>query len=85
MPDRTVTFRRMGLPEKCAVAFARSANTVPGLGVLTGLFLLLTLLVLLGGHTVVGVFLLLLAGALGGQLWRVRANVPSPSLQEQVT
>jgi len=85
MPDRTVTFRRMGLPQKCAVAFARSANTVPGLSVLTGLFLLLTLLVLLGGHTFVGIFLLLLAGALGAQLWRVRSHVPSAPLQEQVT
>jgi len=85
MPDRTVTFRRMGLPQKCAVAFARSANTVPGLSVLTGLFLLLTLLVLLGGHTVVGIFLLLLAGALGAQLWRVRSHVPAALLQEQVT
>ena len=85
MPDRTVTFRRMGLAQKCAVAFARSANTVAGLSVMTGVVLLLTLMLLVGGHTFVGVVLLLLAAALGAQLWRVRSHVPSTPLQEQVT
>jgi hypothetical protein len=85
MPDREVTFRKMGLGQKCAVAFARSANTVPGLSVLVGLVLLLTLLLLLGGHTVVGGVFLLLAGALGAQLYRLRSHHPAPVVQEPVT
>jgi hypothetical protein len=85
MPDREVTFRRMALGHKCAVAFGRSANTVPGLSVLVGVVLLLTVLLLLGGHTVVGGVFLLLAAALGAQLWRLHSQHPAASLQEPAT
>ncbi len=85
MPDREVTFRRMGLGHKCAVAFARSANTVPGLSVLVGLVLLLTLLLLLGGHTVVGGVFLVLTGALSAQLYRLHSHHPPAVVTEPVT
>jgi hypothetical protein len=75
----------MSLGHKCAVAFARSANTVPGLSVLVGVVLLLTVLLLLGGHTVVGGVFLLLAAALGAQLWRLRSHQPSAMTQEPAT
>jgi hypothetical protein len=85
MPDREVTFRKMGLGHKCAVAFARSANTVPGLSVLVGVVLLLTLVLLLGGHTLVGGVFLVLAVALGAQLWRLHSHHPSAVVQEPAT
>ena len=84
MPDRQVTFNRMGLPERCAIGFARSANTKPGLIVLASLMLLLTLWSLVGGHRMVASVFLLLTAALGAQLWRIeggslgtRATTPS--------
>lgn len=74
MPDREVTFRRMGLPERCAIGFARAANTKPGLIVLMSLMLLLTVWSVIGGHRVMAFFLLVLSGALGAQLWRLEGG-----------
>ena len=81
MPDRAVTFQRMSLGERSAMTFARFANTRVGLSSLLGLFAVLALLAILGGHRVVGVFLLILAGALGAQLWRTEtaARVVAPA------
>jgi hypothetical protein len=85
MPDREITFSRMGLPERCAIGFARSANTKPGLIVLLSVTLLLTVWSMVGGHRSVAVVFLLLTATLGAQLWRVeggqfgtRATPPSP-------
>ena len=84
MPDREVTFDRMRLAERCAIGFARFANTKPGLIALVSVTLLLTLGLLLGGHRLVGMVFLVLTGALGAHLWRteggrpVAAGPPSP-------
>jgi hypothetical protein len=85
MPDREITFSRMGLPERCAIGFARSANTKPGLIVLLSVTLLLTVWSMVGGHRSVAVVFLLLTATLGAQLWRVeggqfgtRATPPTP-------
>ncbi|MGA8247501.1 MAG: hypothetical protein WB797_11390 [Nocardioides sp.] len=69
MPDRAVTFQRMGAAEIVTVAFARAANTTRGLAVMLGLSLLLVLLGLLGGHRVVASVFVVVALALGMQLW----------------
>jgi hypothetical protein len=74
MPDREVTFRRMALPERCAVGFARSANTKPGLVVLVSLTLLLTIWSVLGGHKLLAFVLLALSASLGAQLWRLEGG-----------
>jgi hypothetical protein len=70
MPDRTVTFQRMSIQERSAMAFARFVNTRIGLSAMLGVLLLLTLWAMLGGHRVVGVTLLILAGAVGAHLYR---------------
>jgi zinc protease len=71
MPDRAVTFRRMGPTEICAVAFARAANTRQGLAAMLGFSLLLVLLGLLSGHPLVASVFVLVALALGMQLWLI--------------
>jgi hypothetical protein len=85
MPDREVTFRRMAPTERCAIGFARLANTRPGLIALLSLTVLLTLWSLVGGHRTVAFVLLLLSASLGAQLWRIeggqlgpRTTPPSP-------
>jgi hypothetical protein len=85
MPDREVTFKRMPPAERCAIGFARLANTKPGLIVLMSLTGLVTLWSMLGGHRMVAVVFLLLSASLGAQLWRieggqfgVRPTPPSP-------
>jgi hypothetical protein len=85
MPDREVTFKRMGPAERCAIGFARSANTKPGLIVLVSLTLLLTLWSVVDGHRLMAFVLLLLSATLGAQLWRIeggqlgaRTTPPSP-------
>jgi hypothetical protein len=74
MPDREVTFKRLGLTERCAIGFARAANTKHGLIALTSLMLLLTLWSVVGGHRFVAFFLLVLSAALGAQLWRIEGG-----------
>jgi hypothetical protein len=85
MPDREVVFKRMTVAERCAVGFARAANTKPGLIVLISLMVLLTLWSVVGGHRILAFFLLALGGCLGAQLWRIeggelarRPTPPSP-------
>jgi hypothetical protein len=81
MPDRALTFRRMGPAEICAVAFARAANTTRGLAVLLGCSLLLVMLGLLGGHPLVASVFVLVALALAMQLWLTEGHslrVPWP-------
>jgi hypothetical protein len=85
MPDREVTFKRMGPAERCAIGFARSANTKPGLIVLVSLTLLLTLWSVVDGHRLMAFVLLVLSATLGAQLWRLeggqlgaRTTHPSP-------
>jgi hypothetical protein len=79
MPDREVTFSRMGLAERCAIGFARFANTKPGLVAMLSLTLLVTLWLLLGGHRMLGTVFLLLSGALGAQLWRTEGGHLGPA------
>ena len=74
MPDREVTFKRMGLAERSAIGFARAANTKPGLIVLISLMLLLTLWSVIGGHRFLAFVLLVLGATLGAQLWRVEGG-----------
>jgi hypothetical protein len=74
MPDREVTFSRMGPAERCAIGFARVANTKPGLIVLISLMLLLTVWAVVGGHRLMAFCLLMLSGALGAQLWRIEGG-----------
>jgi len=85
MPDREVTFKRLGLTERGAIGFARAANTRRGLLVLISLMALLTVWSMIGGHRFIAVFLLALGGMLGAQLWRIeggqlgaRSTPPSP-------
>jgi hypothetical protein len=70
MPDRTVTFQPMSLTDRSARAFARVANTRIGLATLLGIVTLLAVWAIVGGHPVPGVVFLVLAAALGAQLWR---------------
>lgn len=74
MPDREVTFRRLGLPERCAIGFGRAANTKPGLIVLISVALLLTLWSVVGGHRMMASVLLVLSATLGAQLWRIEGG-----------
>jgi hypothetical protein len=74
MSDRTVTFQRMSVTERAASAFARVANTRIGLSSLLAVVTLLALWGMIGGHLIVGVVLLLLAAALGAQLWRTEVG-----------
>jgi hypothetical protein len=74
MPDREVTFRRMGLAERCAVGFARSANTKRGLVVLASVTLLLAIWSVIGGHKLLAFVLLALSASLGAQLWRLEGG-----------
>ncbi|HEX4686389.1 MAG TPA: hypothetical protein VH228_06380 [Nocardioides sp.] len=85
MPDREVMFRRLGLAERCAIGFARAANTKRGLIVLISVMVLLTVWSVAGGHRLMAFVLLVLAATLFAQLWRVeggqlgpRATPPSP-------
>jgi hypothetical protein len=85
MPDREVTFKRLGVAERCAIGFARAANTKPGLIVLISVMLLLAVWSVTGGHRFMAVALLALGGTLGAQLWRreggqlgTRSTPPSP-------
>jgi hypothetical protein len=78
MPDREVTFHRMGVAERCAIGFARTANTKPGLIVLISVTLLLTLWSVLGGHRVLAFFLVVLSATLGAQLWRIEGGQLGP-------
>ena len=83
MPDREVTFKRMGLAERSAIGFARAANTKPGLIVLISLMLLLTLWSVIGGHRFLAFVLLVLGATLGAQLWRVEGGQlggPAPAV-----
>jgi hypothetical protein len=74
MPDREITFRRMGPAERAAVGFARAANTKPGLIVLASVMLLLTLWSVVSGHRLMAFVLLVLTATLGAQLWRVEGG-----------
>jgi len=74
MPDREVTFKRLGVAERCAIGFGRAANTKPGLIVLMSVMLLLTIWSLVGGHRFITVALLALGGMLGAQLWRIEGG-----------
>ena len=74
MPDREVAFRRMGLTERCAVGFARSANTKHGLVVLVSMTLLLTVWSVVGGHKAMAFALLALSAMVGAQLWRLEGG-----------
>jgi hypothetical protein len=85
MPDREVTFKRLGVAERCAIGFGRAANTKQGLTVLIAVMLLLTIWSVVGGHRFITVALLALGGMLGAQLWRMeggqlgtRSTPPSP-------
>ncbi len=85
MPDREVTFKRMSPTERCAIGFARLANTRPGLVAMISVTLLLTLWSLIGGHKMLALVLFLLSASLGAQLWRIegghlgtRTTPPSP-------
>ncbi|HEY1355615.1 MAG TPA: hypothetical protein VGF09_04805, partial [Solirubrobacterales bacterium] len=68
MPDREVTFRRLSVPARCAIGFARVANTKPGLFAMLGVTALITLWLVLGRHLFLGTVFLLLTAALGAQL-----------------
>jgi hypothetical protein len=74
MPDREVTFNRMGPTERAAIGFARAANTKPGLVVLLSATLLITLWSLVGGHRLVAFVFLVLAACVGTQLWRIEGG-----------
>jgi hypothetical protein len=78
MPDREVTFKRMSVAERCAIGFARAANTKPGLIVLLSVMLLITLWAVIGGHRFVAFFLVLLSATLGAQLWRLEGGQLGP-------
>ena len=85
MPDRTVTFQPMSLTDRSARSFARIANTRVGLTSLLAVVTLLALWGIVAGHLIPGVVLLILAAALGAQLWRnemgdaATASTPPPS------
>jgi hypothetical protein len=78
LPDREVTFKRMGVAERCAIGFARAANTKPGLIVLISVMLLLTLWSVVGGHKFLAFVLVVLSASLGAQLWRIEGGQLGP-------
>jgi hypothetical protein len=68
-PDRAVSFRPMAPGERWVGAAVRWADTSQGLGVMAGIFTLLSVLWMLGSHTVPAVVFLVVAAILGGRLW----------------
>ncbi len=85
MADRAVTFQRMSVSERAASAFARVANTRVGLSSLLGVVALLAVWSIIGGHLIVGVVLLVLAAALGAQLWRTETEHPATQVSPPPT
>jgi hypothetical protein len=80
MPDRTVTFRRMGLPQRLLFAFARWSNTKAGLVTMLSACALIGLYAVIRGHGELGTVFLLLCALLGAQLWRVEGGLlPRPA------
>jgi uncharacterized protein (DUF2237 family) len=77
-PDRAVTFQPMGPGERWLGATLRWADTSQGLGVMAGLFALVAVLWILGGHTVPAVAFLVVAAITGGRLWLRERGGESP-------
>jgi hypothetical protein len=77
MPDRDVTFRRMGVPQRAAKAFVRWANTKPGLITMIALSGVLALWSLVKTTPVVAGVFVALALVMGAQLYRIEGAWPS--------
>jgi hypothetical protein len=79
MPDRIVTFKRMGLAQRGAMTFIRFTSTRAGVIGLLGVVLFLAVWAALGGHHVVSVAFVLLGGVLGAHYWRTLSDQAGPS------
>ena len=77
MPDRAVTFRPMGVPERASLAFVRWAGTRPGLTTMIAICAVLALLSLLGSHVLVGSVFVALGLVIGAQLYRLANTWPA--------
>ena len=77
MPDRDVTFRRMGVPQRAAKAFVRWANTKPGLITMIAVTGLLAVWSLVKTSPVVAGVFVALALVLGAQLIRIEGAWPA--------
>jgi hypothetical protein len=82
MPDREVTFHRMGVPQRAAKAFTRWANTRPGLVTMIAVCTLLALWALVQVHTLVAGVFLAVALVMGAQLYRVHGAGVWPGVDE---
>jgi hypothetical protein len=81
MPDRAITFTPMSPGDRALTASLRWADTTQGLLVLSGVFIALTMLWVMGGQLVPAVVFLVVAASLGGRVWlRERAH---PELEEE--
>ncbi len=77
MPDRDVTFHRMGVPQRGAKAFVRWANTKPGLITMIAVAGVLALWSLVKATPLVAGVFVALALVLGAQLYRIEGAWPA--------
>ena len=77
MPDRDVTFHRMGVPQRTSKAFVRWANTKPGLLTMIAVSALLAVWSLVMGHPIVAGVFVALALVMGAQRYRVDGAWPA--------
>jgi hypothetical protein len=77
MPDRDVTFHRMGVPQRAAKAFVRWASTKSGLLTMIAVTAVLSLWSLVQGHPIVAGVFVALALMLGAQFYRVEGAWPA--------
>ena len=76
MPDREVTFHRMGVPQRAAKAFVRWANTKPGLLTMIAMSVLLAVWSLVKDHPIVAGVFVALSLVMGAQLYRIDGAWP---------
>ena len=82
MPDREVTFHRMGVPQRAAKAFTRWASTRPGLSTMIAVCTLLGLWALVQGRAPVAGVFVAVALIMGAQLYRVQGGGAWPAVEE---
>ncbi len=86
MGDRAATFRRMGPVARAATAFGRVANTRAGLLSLMAVVALVVIWTMVADHLVLGSVFMLVAVALGIQLWHTESgHAPSASAPPPTT
>jgi hypothetical protein len=82
MPDRADTFKRMPPVELATNATISFVGTIPGQIVLAAFTFLLVVMALAGGHTLIGLVLVLATVALAGRVAIEMRRVPTPAIDE---